>query len=299
MQEKVRLLMEETNCEQGEAELALELAENDLEKAIRTIESLLRHIHALKGKFYFPTKNLYGLLLIIVNAKTQQVLRLSTVVSYNPALYENAMEMDWYALEKLIFSYRLDEGSLPDFTQQVEQKLQSYLIAQKDTLIQCQPETITRLLGDFFHPDTVEIDLKGEELNLAQFRQLPASETPAVKVAAQDKEAGTVWLEVSVIEDKNGTEVQRLEEGDVVLTQITDTRDIAHYLAHLIGGRKEETLVPLPAIVKKVAASDGGLEIQLQYAPAIAGVARVAQDTSVKVLETRTQPWWKKIIPWT
>ena len=80
MQENIRLLMEETGCEVGEAELALELAENDLEKAIKTIGSLLRHIYAVKGKMIFREKNLYGLLLAVINTKTQGILRMSAVV---------------------------------------------------------------------------------------------------------------------------------------------------------------------------------------------------------------------------
>jgi hypothetical protein len=301
MQEKVRLLMEETGCDQGEAELALELAENDLEKAIKTIESILRHIYALKGKFCFPARNLYGLLLIVVNTKTQQMMRLSTVVSYNPALYENSLEMDWYALEKLIFSYRLDNGSLPDFTQNIEQRLQFYLLAQKDILVKCDQDGLTALLNDFFAPDAVNIMLAVEELNLAQFRQLPGSgNAPASKVEATGAEPGTMLLDVSLVEDKSGKEIHKLEEGDVVLSEITDMRDIAHYLAHLIGGRREGGMVPLPATVKRTGVKDGKVEVQVQFAPGIVGIAQADDQLRVKLLETRaSQPWWKKIIPWT
>lgn len=291
--------MEETGCEQGEAELALELAGNDLEKAIKTIGSLLRYITALKGKFNFPAKNLYGLLLIIINTKTREILRLSTVVSYNPAIFENSAEMDWYGFEKLIFSYRLDEGSLPDFTQGIEQKLQSYLLAQNDVLVRCDTGEISRMLGDFFTPDKVNITLIAEELNLAQFRQLPDSgPESSPKVITYDSEPGTVWLQVEVLEDKSGKEAERLAEGDVVLSQITDSRDIAHYLAHLIGGVREDGMIPMPAVVRKVAVNSEESEVQLFYAPGIVGVARVKNDLRVKILETRSQPWWKKIIPW-
>ena len=299
MQENARLLMEETGCEQGEAELALELADNDLEKAIRTIGSLLRNIFALKGKFCFPSKNLYGLLLIVVSAKTQEILRLHTVISYNPALYENSPEMDWYALEKLIFSYRLDGGSLPDFTQGIEEKLRSYLLSRKEAFASCDPSELSGLLTGFFSPDKVVVSLRAEELNLAQFRRLPGGETePSAKSIPQTREPGAVWLEVVVVEDKNGKEPKQLMEGEVVLSQIADTRDIAHYLAHLIGGRREGSMIPLPAVVKQVIAGDDECDVHVYYAPGIAGVARVQNGFRVKVLETKAQPWWKRIIPW-
>jgi len=299
MLQNVRLLMEETGCEQGEAELALELAENDLEKAIKTIGSLLRHIFALKGKIVFPDKSLYGLFLIVINAKTQEILRFHTVVTYNPTLYEYSPEMDWYALEKLIFSYRLDQGSLPDFTQKLEQELRPCLIQRKELLLKCDPKEISALLSEFFLPDKVNVSLFVEELNLAQFRRLPSSdEAPNTRPEIHDTEPGTVWLEVEILQDENGQEADKLSEGDMVLSRITDTRDIAHYLAHLIGGRKEGSMIPLPAVVKKVSVNDSESEVQVHYAPGIIGTARVANNIKVKLLESKTQPWWKKIIPW-
>jgi hypothetical protein len=291
--------MEETGCEQGEAELALELAGNDLEKAIRTIGSLLRHIYALKGKFCFPARNLYGLILLVINAKTRQILRYRMVISYNPALYENTPDMDWYALEKLIYSYRLDEGSLPDLTQNSEEKLHAHLLAHADALAKCDPDEMGRLVSAFFAPENVSITFGAEELNLSQFRQMPADENhPNSRSPVREGEQGVVWLNVGLVEEKDGKEACKLVEGEVVLSEINDERDIAHYLAHLIGGRRDGSMIPLPAVVRKVSMNDGESEIQVYYAPGIVGIARVKNDQQVKVLENRTQPWWKKIIPW-
>ena len=208
MLEKVKLLMEETGCEQGEAELALELADNDLEKAIKTIGSLLRHIFAIKGKFSFPDKSLYGLILIVVNTKTQEILRLHMVVSYNPALFENSPEMDWYALEKIIFSFRLDEGSLPDFTQDLEQKLEPYLREKKEILIKCDTAEITALLMEFLKLDKGNITILAEELNLTQFRRLPSNDISTnARNDSSGQESATVWLDVNISEDPGGKEV--------------------------------------------------------------------------------------------
>jgi hypothetical protein len=299
MQENARLLMEETGCEQGEAELALELAGNDLEKAIRTIGSLLRHIYALKGKFLFTSQNLYGLILLVINAKTRQILRFRTVISYNPALYENTPDMEWYSLEKLIYSYRLDEGSLPDLTQNIEEKLFEHLRAHEEALSKCDAEEMARLMSSFFSPENVEVTFRAEELNLSQFRQMPSGETPAnVRAPVREGEQGTVWLNVELVEDKNGKEACKLAEGEMVLSQISDERDIAHYLAHLIGSRRDGKMIPLPAAVRSVSVHDGESEIQVYYAPGIVGIVRVKSDRQVKILETKTPPWWKKILPW-
>lgn len=291
--------MEETGCDQGEAELALELAGNDLEKAIRTIESLLRHIYAFKGKFYYREKNLYGLLMIVINTKTGVILRLHTVVSYNPSLFENSLSMDWYAFEKLIFSYRLDEGSLPDFTQENEEKLRSYLSSKTDVLAGGNILNVNEMLVSFFEPGVVSANIETEELNLAQFRQLPSagSETNTRPIISH-QETGYVMLQVELLEDKNGREVEKLSEGEVVLSKISDTRDIAHYLAHLIGGKREEDMIPLPASVRKVNSGADGYEVQVFLAPGVIGISKISSEHRIKIIEMKDDPWWKKIIPW-
>ncbi len=75
MDEKILILMEETSCEQAEAELALELANYDLEKAIRTIRSILRNIIVIKGKFIIAENNLYGLFIMILNKRSETAIR--------------------------------------------------------------------------------------------------------------------------------------------------------------------------------------------------------------------------------
>lgn len=296
---KVRLLMEETGCEQGEAELALELAGNDLEKAIRTIESILRHIYAFKGRFSFAQKNLYGLLLVVINTKTGEVLRLHSVVSYNPSVFENSLSMDWYAFEKAIFSYRLDEGSLPDFTQENDQKLRAYLSAQKELLVSGNIKGINGMLAAFFETDSAAANIEFEELNLAQFRQLPGAGTESLaRQAGVRQESGFVHLQVDFLEDENGTDALKLTEGEVVLSRITDSRDIAHYLAHLIGGKREGEMIPLPSSVRKVVSGEDGCEIQVYLAPGVVGVSKLNGEHRIKVIEMRSDPWWKKIIPW-
>jgi hypothetical protein len=298
MEEKVRILMEEINCEQGEAELALELAGNNLESAIRTIESLLKNIVAIKGKFYSSETNLYGLFIVIFNSKTQQILRSGTVVSYNPTVFENSPDMDWYAFEKLVFSSRLDKGSIPDFTREIEQKLENYLAEIKQSLTNSSPENLIALMKNFFVEQKFELKLGIEELNLAQFRQLPSAST--TKIAASSDigvEPGTISLQIDLIEDENGKQALNLEENDMVYSKIIDSRDIAHYLAHLIGGQAEGNVIPVP--VRKVDGKEGGLEIHLQYAPGIVGVVKVDSKMRVKILDAKGQlPWWKRLLPW-
>jgi hypothetical protein len=82
------------------------------------------------------------------------------------------------------------------------------------------------------------------------------------------------------------------------LSIITDERDLTHYIAHLIGGIKDNNLCPVPSIVKKITNKNEDCEIYLSYTNSIVGLAKIKNDIKIKVLESKHQFWWKKILPW-
>jgi UBA/TS-N domain. len=298
MKDNIKLLMEETGCDQGEAELALTLSDNNLEKAITKIGILLKFITAFKVKLIFPLENIYGLMHIAVNMKNAEILRFSVVASHNPAVYENSAKMDWFSFEKAIFSYRLDTGAMENYTQSIEEKLKSHIAKELKQLPVISNDEISKIILSFFEPVLVKTEITGEELNLSQFKKLPDYNTKQNEFSFTGYDLGFVKLGVEILEDLNGKPAEKLSEGDIVLSLITDERDIAHYLAHLIGGRKDGNMIPLPAMVKKIASKNEDFEIHLHYAPSITGLAKIGRGALLKVLETKNQPWWRKIMPW-
>jgi hypothetical protein len=298
MKDNILLLMEETGCEQGEAELALILSDNDLEKAITKIGILLKFITAFKIKLIFPQDNIYGLMHIAVNMKTAEILRFSMVASHNPSVYENSASMDWFSFEKAVYSCRLDTGAMEDYTQNIEEKLKEHISKELKLRPLISSEEISKIIKLFFAPITVNTEIVSEELTLTQFKKLPDYDKNKNETSFTGYDLGFVRLDVEILEDLNGKPAGRLSEGDTVLSMITDERDIAHYLAHLIGGRKDGNMIPLPAMVKKITAKNDDFEIYLHYAPSITGVAKIKSETLLKVLESKNRPWWRKIMPW-
>src|SRR5262245_43442307 len=118
--EKVRLVMEETGCDQSQAQVALELARFDVAKAIRAMGSLLRHINVLKGKSRVEGSSLYGLFLLVADVKSSFPMRLRCVFSHNPAVYETDLTAPWYDVERQIYGHRLAEGSQQHLSQELE-----------------------------------------------------------------------------------------------------------------------------------------------------------------------------------
>jgi hypothetical protein len=296
--EYFQLLMEETGCKRSEAELALELSNNNFEKAITTIGFILKFITTFKIKIIFSKENIYGLIHIAVNIKTSEIARFSVTFSCNPTIYEISTNIDWFSYEKAIFSARLNSGAMETYTKETGEKLKTYIQKSLKEFIVISPENISSILKTFFQPNDVYIEIKNEELNLTQFKKLPDYNLNKNLISSSDYDLGFVKLDVKVLEDNNGKSVKKIAEGDTVLSIITDERDLTHYIAHLIGGINGGKICPIPATVKKILHKDNDFEIYLNYTTSIIGLAKTESSKKVKVLEPKHQLWWKKMLPW-
>jgi hypothetical protein len=298
--DQLQLLIEETGCEQAEAKLALSLSDNNLEKAITTIGFLLKFITVFKTKLAFPKENIYGLIHIVVNMKTSEILRFSMIFSHNPTIYEISTNMDWFSFEKAIFSARLDAGAMEQYTQKIEGNLKLYAQQAIKKITDISSDKVSTVIKTFFYPVNVNVEIVNEELNLTQFKKLPDYNSKQNSIFFTGYDLGFVKLDVKLLEDRNGRSVKKIAEGDTVLSMIVDGRDIAHYLVHLIGGMENGNMIPIPATIKKISYKNDDFEIHLHYAPSIVGLAKIKSDIKLKVLEAKkkNQLWWKKILPW-
>lgn len=304
MDEKIKLLMEETMCDQGEAELALELSKYDLEVAIRTIRNLLRNIEVIKGKFIINNENLYGIFIIIVNKRSENIIRIRTVVSYNPVIYEINLNLDWDYIERMIYSYRLQEGSVLFYGQNVEKYFNNQIIENEKLFFSIiktsdtnKENKIREILlnqssgnNQSFTSDNAEIQIAVEELNLAQYQQ----EIPFNKITKTEQEYDTkVELEVKLYEDETGRKIKDLRKGDVVLAQIVDTREIAKYLLKLLGIKENQYL---PVSIESIEIKDKEAFLEVFISFGISGKYRVPANKSLKVEEKSESSWWKKLL---
>ncbi|MBL8023698.1 MAG: hypothetical protein JNK54_05380 [Elusimicrobia bacterium] len=178
--DKIQLLMEEASCDRAEAELAMSLVGYDLEKAIRTIGTLLRHIVVVKGKFLEVSQNLHGLLLLIADTRREHFIRARAVVSYNPALFETGLTPHWYDFERSIYAARLGEGTLQHVSQDLERSYIERLETRRDDFFSAlkSPEKrdLPAVLNDGFSasfPRGVQSEFRPEVIDWNQFRRFP------------------------------------------------------------------------------------------------------------------------------
>jgi len=303
--------MEETGCDRGEAELALEMCGYEVEEAVRQIPRLLRDICALKGKFLLPSKNQHGLALVVLNLKTQKVLRVRAVLSFDPAVCSIGLEEDWFAFEKHLYGCRLWDGSLPTESLEVEQGLSAHFRAAeaagferlREASAEAAAEALAAPLRAQFRDAGLSLRAKKDILDLGQFQSLRKAPAPAARrgkpVARAVAPEDLLVLKIALEEDPEGIAASDLRAGDIVSARIVDGRDIAKYLARLFGGLTASGPVPIEAPVEAIESASGGILVRARFAVGVAGDGIVPADRRFKASRGVSHgrgdgAWWKR-----
>ncbi len=327
--DKIQLLMEEASCDRAEAELAMSLVGFDLEKAIRTIGTLLRHIVVVKGKFVDTDQNRHGLLLLIADTRRNQFIRARAVVSYNPALYETSLSQHWYDFERCIYAARLGEGALQQVSQDLERSFLDRLEAGRDAVISAlkspDPKELPSLLNDGLSPSFpkgVQSVFVPELIDWDQFRRFPirgedrafSSRSPAKPGAAAAGEPDgaalpqeavddarphglgeTLRIQMELVPDEAGRPVGEVRVGDRLFVCLTDGRDIAHYVAKLFGAMNENGPHPFEAPVETIQKEGGRTRLFVRLSAGILGWADAPDAFRARVLPREPDRWWRRV----
>lgn len=314
IQDKIALLMAETGCDQGEAELALEMCGYEVEQAVKAIPRLHKNIVVLKGKFIHSEQNQFAVLLVILNAKSRAVLRSRAVLSYNPAVYGVSLDKDWFEFEKSLYACRLWEGSLQTESLEIEQALANYFRSAEPSAV-FDPEdgsptaavaAIGGVLKSLLRCQNLELKLKKDVLDLGQFQSLrsdpgvvPAGRRGKGRSTGAWRDEGLLILKVALEEDAQGLEAQELRAGDVVAARIVDPRDIAQYLSRIFGGYSEQGPVAVAAPVEAVEMGSPGLA-RVRFSLGVCGDAELDAGRRYKVLrhperdQDHSVSWWRR-----
>ncbi len=311
MKDKIELLMEETGCDRGEAELALEMCGYEVEEAVRQIPRLLNDICAVKGKFVRPAENQHGLFLVVLNLKSRKVLRARAVMSYDPAVCAVDLDEEWFAFEKHLYGCRLWDGSLPAESLEVEQRLAAHFRAVEpvlfDRLRAANSEEVAAELAaplrSYLRDQSLSLRVKKDILDLGQFQSLRKVPAPAAKRGRPElgapPEEDLLVLKTTLEEIFEGVPAAELRAGDMVFARIIDGRDIAQYLARLFGGLTSSGPVPIEAPVEAVETSPAGTLVRVRFAVGVAGDAVVTGDKLLKAARGGAHgrvdgSWWKR-----
>ena len=296
MLDKIALLVDETGCDPSEAELALAMCGFEVSKAVRLLEQMLHNILVLSAKFADFSRTFYGLFLAAFDVKASSLKRLRLVASFNPAAYTADLESDWFDFEKQIYGLRLREGSLIDESLSLEQALAARLrnippgtikqwVNQSDEKISSVLEEDLKAAARSSH---IQLKVKKLLINLGHYRSLKIPASRAQVPSPQDPESGDenaarpsdpLVLGVSLLEDPAGVSSKNLRSADTVWASITDSRDIAQYVARLLGNVRNQGTSPLEVPVEAVEAVPEGVLIRVRFSSGICGDVLMHPDT--------------------
>jgi hypothetical protein len=295
-----KLLMEETGCDENEAQLALSLSNNNMRDAILKVSVLSKFISAFKVKILMPLENIYGLMHIIINKRSFTILRFNAVFSQNPSVHEISLDMDWFSFEKSIFSARLINGIMEDYTKNTESELKQYL----EESLEIAKFPSNDLIENFFRPIIVKSSMITEDLNLSEFRQLPNySDKKTDDLSLNYKDSEVLKLESEICTDnKKGKILEQFKKEDMVLSMFSDKRDIAQYLTYMMKSyeyknSENDYMKVFPAYIKQIKPLENNLyEVWLQYTPNLIGYATVKSSDKLKLFKKESPSFLKNIL---
>jgi len=305
MRENVKILMEETGCDEDQAELALHSTGNNLEKAIKSINLLLKYIVVIKGKFMCEQINVYGQFIVISHLNQKRIVRLGAIATCDPSIYEEYLDSKWRDFEKRLYAHRLSEGCLQELIQKLEQNLnwqiasdykRSFFQNLKDRNYEEITGVLRSIISRSLEDPQLRVEMDVEELNLSQFKFPQESTVPAergVKPSLNqaresvNRKGSTIVLRTELVTDASSSsvEIEKLRKNDLILAKILDSRDIAQYLSRLIGGCKGEEVVPLSTIVEEVREEANQWAVRTRFSPGIVGEALVEKTARVRRLK--------------
>jgi hypothetical protein len=295
MDDKIALLIEETGCEPSEAELALSLSGFDVPRAVRLLERMLKNILVLSGKFRDPARGVFGLFLAVLDVKTASPLRTRALLSLDPAVHAEDLAQDWFDFERQIYGLRLGEGSLLEESLSLEHGLLERLrvlprrkkrVIEEGPLEAASREAASILRALLDAPDAPVI-LMRKLISLSHYRELKGRKTQAAKrrpSSAAARESEILVLDVRMTENSQGVPARELRSGDIVWVSITDHRDVAQYLARLLGAVRDGAPSPIEAAVEAVEAVSRGVLVRVRLSGEVCGDAMLSSSARIHCL---------------
>lgn len=304
--------MKETGCDLDQAISALKIANGDFEKAIAIINTLLKYIVALKGKFMIEEQNIYGLFITIANIKLEIFLRHTVVVGYTPLIYQSNLQLDWRNFERNLYALRLSEGVDKELTRRLQNNLEDGIKTREDDLfygclenrdLKTTEDLLKNIIRNSFNPPEilssaenrtalrpVKLSLQLEELSVAQFTEITEPDLAQGSQKLPSRIGDAIILKISLQPDEiNGISVNALKEGVEVAVRITDQRDIAQYLSRLLSSETrnnpEEPFHFCP--VGKIEEKDNGVIIYTRFGAKVMGITDPISNFRVKVANPR------------
>ncbi len=305
--EMVNELVETTGCDDFLANMLLRFTGGDVDGARRIIEAVPKDIFAVKLKFITQITGYYGACFFCFDQKEQRINRFVAVISDDKEIGKFDLQTDWYNFEEQLYSYsrtkKIDGVKIDqlknlfvssEFISRISPFLKPEQPVRNDLLNNLIVDELYNVFADTNIAVKFDIE-KTDAFRLNKNRDLRSEETETGESLSTEgadrektgyeerKDQSLIVLRVSpVLSPVSGSEVKDLEFGDEIQVRITDERDIADYLAELIGGKVDRIRVPVFSKIIEVKELEGdSVGVFTQFGPGIFGMFKVPADAKI------------------
>lgn len=303
-------LVQRTGCDRALAAMLLKFTGGDPGGAQRILKAVPRDVFAVKMKFITQVAGYLGAFFFCFDQKDGEIKRLIGVISEDREIGKIDVSEHWIDYENRLYEYATSRKIEGSKIEQLKNRLRGgeFLSRITGLLRVGRPvnrEALNNLFLDelynVFADTNIAVKLKVEmtdAFELNKGRDVTEDEPPQVKPEEVDREIEggqerarsetLILLKVDpVLSPVSGVEVRELEYGDEIQVRITDERDIADYLAELIGAKVDSVRVPVYSTVVDSKELEGGyLGVFTQFGPGIMGTFRVPEDARVMCRRT-------------
>ncbi len=296
MTQEAMILVNNYNLPAEFAEDFIKFTKNDIEAAIKIIESSDKDMIVLKGKFISSKKATNGVFLFFYNMQTNQPEYMFAIVSTNPNLSRIRMENSWKDLYGELTSYVTSEESRPDLSAKIEtqvmqsenlQYLSSFFI-DKSTIDMVNLKRYFLSEISLVLMDTgIILKLIFENIDLFRFKGFVKSTNLGFKVTSNTYFDWLILLNIGiepVLAPLGGEDIEKVKLFDEILVKIIDHRDIVQFVTNLIDPNSKDVLYGKVVNSQKSPNTENNIVI-LQFGVGIFGKFIIGGKIRVQVKE--------------
>jgi hypothetical protein len=290
-EKKIAKLMEECGCTYKQAAAMIEFTGGNVNQAIEIINAHKeKNTIIVKARFRAEKIKYYGMIFLVLDLGRESLEKLEVAVANDMRLCQFDESASWENFERVVYGLQLKEGIVPRLTGILKHRIKEIFRSKnkKSQLFRSLKSENYPLFKDWFR-DEIANAVNDNSLELKVDINLISSLEPEEKVKIEEeekkpevvkkiekeKEEASFTLEIALsVSPLTGILVSELRRGDRVIVKIVDKREVGMYLARLMGGRKDNKIIPIIAYVEEVIPiSDHEVKVVVNLGPGIKGEA--------------------------
>ncbi len=294
MDPKIAILMESLECTKEEAEMLLEAAEGDIEKAMQYYDMIAKEYIALALKIEATRiSNFEGYFFIFANGKNGEIKEIDGAVVYKRQ-EDIDITVDWEAFKGVIKDLKketsFDSIETENLRSFLEKNLNPSIINsiyreyQKGNLREIR-EKLDKILSEYF---TEEIDFS-YNITLLSSVSLKKIEGEKETEKKEEKKKENIDLFINVlpvVDPVKGKPVEKLTLGDKIYVKIIEDKAISEAVGRELNRTVDDIKDIAPCTLRKIEKTEtGSFELELILKPGVIGKAIVKPDIRIKLVE--------------